>query len=296
MFGQLSYEGIDRVGIHLGLRLDYVEKELHRDAVGLAGPTPTIDLSDDYFFVSPRIGFDYELDDSSLIYLNTGLAFKPGGFSAFVDDPTLAPYDEERNWSTELGWKKAWMDDRVRTNVALFYNYIHDYQVERSLVATDYAVLNADRAQSYGAEIEIMAELFDGFTVEGSLGLVKTEFDSFRDPLSGADLSGNRAPFVPEIDASLSGTYRHSSGMFARLELVYQGKTYFDDFNNSDFKEPGYTLLNAVVGYESDNGFQFSVYGQNLTDQVYYQNISPDLRAGTVGAPTVVGVRAGYTF
>ncbi len=295
LYGQVSYHGIDRVGVHAGLRFDYVEKDLDRDATGLMGPVPNNDLNDDYFFVSPRLGLDYELDESSLVYVTTALAFKPGGFSAFVDDPSLAPYDEERAWTTELGWKKSWLDDAVRTNVALFYSYIHDYQVERSLVATDYAVLNADRAQSYGAEVEFQARLFDGFTLEGSLGVVKTEFDRFTDPLTGADLSGNRAPFVPEIDASLSGTYRHSSGLFARVELFYQGQTYFDDFNNGDFREPGYTLVNAALGYETDQ-FQLSVFGRNITDQVYYQNISPDLRAGTVGAPAVFGVRCQYSF
>lgn len=295
LFGQVSYNGIDRWGYHLGLRVDHVKKEIDRDAFGLTGPVPNISDSEDYTFVSPRFGIDYELDDSSLIYISTGLAFKPGGYSAFVDDPDIAEFDEERSWTTELGWKKSWMDDKVRTNVAVFYNKIRDYQVERSLVATDYAVLNADDAESYGAEFEFQASLFEGFTLEGSLGLVETEFDDFTDPLTGADLSGNKAPFVPDVDASLAATYRHESGFFGRVELLYQGQTYFDDFNNSNFKEPGYTLLNAALGYEGEN-FQVSVFGQNLTEEVYYQNISPDLNAGTVGAPMVVGVRASYNW
>lgn len=295
LFGQASYNGIDRWGFHLGLRLDYVEKDIRRDSFGLMGPVPTIADNDDYFYVSPRIGVDYELDENSLVYVSTGLAYKPGGFSAFVDDPSLAAYDEERSWTTELGWKRSWMGDTVRTNVAVFYNKIRDYQVERSLVATDYAVLNADSADSYGAELEMTARLFDGFTLEGSFGYVKTEFDSFTDPLSGADLSGNKAPFVPDLDASLAAVYRHSSGLFGRVELLYQGQTYFDDFNQQAFQEPGYTLVNAAVGYEMED-FQFSIFGQNLTEQVYYQNISPDLSAGTVGAPMVLGLRCRYSF
>ena len=296
LFGQLSFKGIDRVGLHLGLRFDYVEKEIDRDGSGLAGPEPNISLEDDYSFVSPRVGMDYELDESSLIYANTGLAFKPGGFSAFVGDSSLSPFDEERAWSTEIGWKKRWADDQVRTNLALFYNDIKDYQVERSLVATDYAVLNAESAESYGVELELQTELFDGFTIEGSLGLVHTEFDKFTDPLSGADLSGNNAPFVPEFDASLAATYRHSSGIFARVEATYQGRTYFDDFNTSRFQENGYTLLNAALGYETEAGVEWSAFGRNLTDEVYYQNISPDLSAGTVGSPSIFGVRCRYDF
>ena len=295
-FGQVSYDGIDRWGFHAGLRLEHYEKEMRRDAFGVMGPVPRIEDRDSFFFVSPRLGIDFELDDTSLVYLSTGLTFKPGGFSAFVDDPSIAAYDEERSWTTELGWKKSWFDDTVRTNLAVFYNKIRDYQVERSLVATDYAVLNAERADSYGAEFELQAQITDSFSIEGSVGVVKTEFDRFTDPLTGADLSGNRAPFVPEIDASIAAVYRHSSGFFGRVEVVHQGETFFSDLNNSAFREPGYTLLNAAVGFESEEGFQFTIYGQNLTEEVFYQNISPDLQAGTVGAPMLVGVRCRYNF
>ena len=93
----------------------------------------------------------------------------------------------------------------------------------------------------------------------------------------------------------MAAVYRHSSGLFGRVEVLYQGQTYFDDLNRKAFQEPGYTLVNAALGYENDD-FQVSVFGQNLTEQIYYQNISPDLSAGTVGAPMVVGVRCRYSF
>lgn len=296
LFGQVSYEGFDRWGFHAGLRLEHFNKEINRNAFGVMGPVPKIEDNEDFFFVSPRLGIDYELDDTSLIYLSSGLTFKPGGFSAFVDDPSIAAYDEERSWTTELGWKKSWLDDTVRTNVAVFYNKIQDYQVERSLIATDYAVLNAERAESYGAEFELRANITDNLTLEGSVGFVRTKFDRFTDPTTGADLSGNRAPFVPELDASIAAVYRHPSGFFGRVGVTHQGETFFSDLNQDDFREDGYTLLNASVGYETADGFEVSIYGQNLTEEVYYQNISPDLRAGTVGAPMILGVRCRYNF
>ncbi|MEM7387291.1 MAG: TonB-dependent receptor [Verrucomicrobiota bacterium] len=294
-FGQLTYGALDRWGFHFGLRVDYWDKELSRDAVGVAGPVPRIEQEEDFLHVSPSIGVDYEINDTSLVYVNTALAHKPGGFSAFVDDPTLAEFDTEQAWASEIGLKTSWLDDRIRTNVALFYSRIRDYQVERSLVATDYAVLNADRATSYGAEFEWRAELFEGFTLEGSLGLVETELDDFTDPVTGADLSGNNAPFVPELDLSLAAVYRHSSGFFGRVELLHQGRTFFNDQNTPAFKEDGYTVLNASLGYESDT-WQVSFFGQNLGDERYYKNISPDLGAGTVGEPQRFGVKYRFDF
>ena len=259
LFGQVSYNGIENVGVHLGLRGDQYDKSINRSAFGLSGPVPNIDESSEYSFISPRAGIDFELSDSSLLYLNSGIAYKPGGYSAFIDDPKLAQFDKEQSWTKEIGLKKRWLDNSVRTNIAIFHNNIDDYQVERSLVATDYAILNAEEARSYGAEIELSAEIFTGVTLEGSFGKTTTELTNYTDPISGANLSGNKAPFVPELDASLAATYTHDTGLFARIELVHQGEVYFNDQNDTSFMENGFTVINATIGYRSESGYELSV-------------------------------------
>lgn len=296
LFGQVSYNGIENVGVHLGLRGDQYDKSINRSAFGLSGPVPNIDESSEYSFISPRAGIDFELSDSSLLYLNSGIAYKPGGYSAFIDDPKLAQFDKEQSWTKEIGLKKRWLDNTVRTNIAIFHNNIDDYQVERSLVATDYAILNAEEARSYGAEIELSAEIFTGVTLEGSFGKTTTELTNYTDPISGANLSGNKAPFVPELDASLAATYTHDTGLFARIELVHQGEVYFNDQNDTSFMENGFTVINATIGYRSESGYELSVFGGNLTDETYYVNITPDLNAGTVGLPQMIGVRARWEY
>ena len=296
LFGQVSYNGIENVGVHLGLRGDQYDKSINRSAFGLSGPVPNIDESSEYSFISPRAGIDFELSDSSLLYLNSGIAYKPGGYSAFIDDPKLAQFDKEQSWTKEIGLKKRWLDNSVRTNIAIFHNNIDDYQVERSLVATDYAILNAEEARSYGAEIELSAEIFTGVTLEGSFGRTTTELTNYTDPISGTNLSGNKAPFVPELDASLAATYTHDTGLFARIELVHQGEVYFNDQNDTSFMENGFTVINATIGYRSESGYELSVFGGNLTDETYYVNITPDLNAGTVGLPQMIGIRARWEY
>ncbi|HUF61606.1 MAG TPA: TonB-dependent receptor [Verrucomicrobiales bacterium] len=295
LFTQLSYHGFQPWGLHVGVRGDYLEKEMRRDAFGFAGPVPRIELDEDYSFLSPRAGIDRDWGDHSLVYLNTGLAFKPGGFSAFVDDPGLAEFDNEEAWTTEFGIKTRCWDDRIRSNVTLFYNRIRDYQVERSLFGTDYAVINADRATSYGFEWELSVEVCEGFILLGSLGLAQAELDDFEDPLTGEDLSDNHPPFVPEIDASFGALYRHSCGFFARLEVVYQGRTFYSDGNDGRFRENGFTVVNGAMGWENKN-FQVAVYGQNVFDEEYYLNMSPDIDAGSPGEPQRFGAMMRLRF
>ncbi len=104
----------DRTGMHFGLRLDQVEKGIYRNAFGLAGPVPLINLENDYSFASPRARIDFELNDSSLVYVNTGISTKPGGFSAFIDNPQSAAFDEEESWNNEIGLKKKWLDGNLK--------------------------------------------------------------------------------------------------------------------------------------------------------------------------------------
>ena len=296
LFGQLSYNSSQDIGLHLGLRADQYDKSLYRNAFGLSGPVPTINLNSEYSFISPRLGIDCELSDSSLVYFNSGTSYKPGGYSAFVDNPVISNFKEEKSWSNEIGLKKRWFDDKVRTNIAIFHHDIDDYQVERTLVATDYAVLNAEEAESYGAEIEFTTEIFTGLTLEGSVGKVNTELTKFKDPISGDDISGNKAPFVPELDVALAVNYVHDSGFFARLELIHQGEIYYSDVNNSSYMENGYNLLNASIGYRSDSGYELTLFGTNVTDELYYVNISPDLNAGSIGMPKMLGVKASWNY
>ena len=296
LFGQLTYNAIQDVGIHFGLRGDQYDKSIYRTAFGLSGPVDPIDLGTNYSFLSPRVGVDFELTDSSLLYANTGSSYKPGGYSAFVDDPEISNFAEEKSWTKEVGLKKRWLDDRIRSNIAIFHNDINDYQVERSLVATDYAVLNAEEAESYGAEIEFTAQLFTGLTLEGSLGKIKTELTKFRDPITGDNISGNKAPFVPELDASIAANYVHDSGIFARVELIHQGEVYYSDINRPTAMEDGFTVLNAAIGYRSESGYELSLFGTNINDELYYVQISPDLNAGSVGLPRMFGIKASWNY
>jgi len=72
----------------------------------------------------------------------------------------------------------------------------------------------------------------------------------------------------------------------------------FDFATNS-----GYNLLNASIelAHVAGSGLNVQVFGQNLTDRVYYTNPNqsgraPGYQTWTPGAPRMFGVRATYRF
>lgn len=305
-FGGISYDVSDDITIHGGGRIDWIERSLDRTKDSLTIPTfppgapipgtSTNTGDDDWTHFTPTLGVDWELSDKQLVYAKTSYAFKPGGFSAYVDAPAFVAYDEETSWASELGLKSEW-NERLVTNVAVFYNDIDNYQVERGLNngATDYAVFNAAEAETYGVEFAMQYEITPTLDFLGSVGYTHARLTEYTDPVTLASLDGVTAPFVPEFDAALALEYHLANGFFARLEHLAVGNTQFDDFNNQLFEQGGYGIFNAVVGLRKDQ-WSVSVYGSNLGDKEYYTNINPAVFAGAVGTPSEYGVKMGWEF
>jgi outer membrane receptor protein involved in Fe transport len=251
-------------------------------------------MDDDWFHFTPSAGIDWQINPNVMAYAKTSYAFKPGGFSAYSDDPSYIPFDEQKFWASEVGLKTKWLDGKLIANVAAFYNDIDDYQVERSFTQTDYAVFNAKHAKTYGVEVETRYSVNSNLDLQASAGWTHARLTDYTDP-TGQVLDGNTPPFVPEFDAALAADFHLSNGFFARLEYLLQGNTKFDDFNRPDFQQDSFGLLNATVGVRTER-WTAAVYATNLTGEKYYSNMNTDVRTGAPGAPREFGVKMGFRF
>lgn len=251
--------------------------------------------SEEWVHVTPTAGIDWKISDDVLLYVKSTYAFKPGGFSAYVDDPRFVEFDEEKVWASEIGVKTVWLGGKAVTNFAAFYNDIRDYQVERSIGVTDYAVFNAAKAETYGVELQGRIEVLPILDLSGSIGWTHARLKDYTDPVTGRNLDGKVPPFVPEFDAAVAADFHLESGAFARVEFIALGNTKFDDFNRREFVQGSIGLLNAAVGWRARN-WSIAFYGTNLTEEEYYTNMNTDVRTGAPGAPREFGVRVGVRF
>lgn len=331
IYGGTEFRGFDRLVLRGGARLDWVQRSIVRDksqtgnATTLATTTSTIDpvppfppfpnppddvrtivtpldatqrriaLRDEWVHLTPTLGADFRVTDNSVLYTNTAYAFKPGGFTAYADDPRFVPFDEEKVWTVETGMRSDWLGGRLQTNLLGYYSSVRGYQVERSFTPVDFAVFNADRAEIFGVEFETSFAITPTLDFVGALGYTNARLTDYVDPVTGRDLSGVTAPFVPEFDAIAALDYHLENGFFARLELRALGNVSFDDFNRPDFEQRAYSLLNSMVGYRKD-GWTAAIFGTNLGQTQYYTNMNPEVRTGAVGMPREFGVRVGMDF
>ena len=147
-------------------------------------------------------------------------------------------------------------------------------------------------------------------TLNLAFGYLNTEYKEFNDvrnPITGIreDLSGNRLPFTPEWQMSMGAQYifnLETAGFLTlRGDLSWQDKIYFNEFNFESYKRDSLTLVNAFIRYETaDSRWSAELYSKNLTDQEYFNMISPggdgkDMY-GDLAMPRTVGARIGFNF
>lgn len=296
-FGNATWQASESVAIDAGLRVDYYKSKINRRQ---RDPFPGDDLvygNKNDVFVSPTLGLTWDSTPALRFFLRSGLGIKPGGYTAYSDNPVLASFDREQNWSNEIGLEYACPAYHLRFGLRGYYDRIDDYQLNQSLpLSTDFLILNAERVNSKGVEADLAWTPTDPLTIRGSFGYVNAEFDSFQDPFTpGTYYDGNKVPFVPKYTGSLGIRYDFRRGFYAQTSVRLAGSTPFDAANTSTFTQDAYLLWDAEIGYATER-FSVALYGRNLLDESYYTFINPQIFAASPGNPQIFGLRVSRTF
>jgi iron complex outermembrane receptor protein len=292
-FGEVAVKVSDVLTLTPGLRVETNRKDFSRTETV---PTPgTSAQSATSGAVLPKLAASYTISPGTTLFASAGAGYKPGGFSSFTGSASLAAFGPERTIAFETGLTRESADHAYTATVRAFWYEIKGYQIERSFTATDYFVANADRARSRGAELELEWRPVAGLTVQAGLGWTDVTLRRFTAPFSATPSDGNRAPYVPNYDASLRVTYRHENGWFVGVDASAAGKTFYDESETAATAQRTYGLLGAQLGWENRR-WRVGFYGENLTGEEYYSSITAGIGHGTPGAPRTYGVQATLKF
>lgn len=321
----------DALRLSVGARYSKDEKEYTRSI--FAGPGPLLDLSneDDWSQFTPRVSLDYRFSDDLLVYASYARGYRAGGFNGRANSPSsvAVSFDPETVDSFELGGKSTFADGRVTLNVAAFYSRYNDKQEDvvqaippGSPSPQETVTLNAANATIFGAEIDMRAELFEGFTITSSLGLLDASYDDFfidvnldgvQDP--GEDASDRDLRRAPDFSFSIAGNYEVPVGNSGKLDLNAKYSTTSSyqttivaastDFGQNDPRglHQSQDDLSASITYthmlSDDSEMYVRVFGRNLTDGRGLSAALPVAGLFTFGsaiAPRQYGATVGFRF
>ena len=183
-FGQLIVPLADRLELSMGARLQRIEKEIDLDTffvpLGGSKDTPFYELKTkkEWDAFLPKLALAYELNDSWNTYASYAKGYMPGGFNFFGQngDAEANTFDPQTSDNYELGVKAEFENLRLSANV--FYMDIQDIHIYRSqgnLYFTD----NAERAHSYGTEVQASYFVTDDIELSGSAGFLDAKYDDY---------------------------------------------------------------------------------------------------------------------
>ncbi|MEZ5955821.1 MAG: TonB-dependent receptor [Hyphomonadaceae bacterium] len=297
LFGAVEYNLTERLALGLEARVQVDDKTFAFDRTrnqpeSLAVEILGVRLSESWTRVLPTATLRYNFSDAAAIYGRIALGYRPGGFNVGIpsDIPgagNLIPYDPETATSYELGFKTRFWDNRLSLEGAVFYVETDDVQIvtAASTTNTSFILQNGTGTEILGAELEARGrvDIFGGRLTAG-LGLSTSdgEFQDGTIAIVGGvpvDISGNRVNRTRDLIGTVNLLYRHAlvNGLDGFISTSYQTQLGgFENAENSrEFEE--FSLVDARIGIENDN-WRFSIYGKNLTDEVYViQTISSNV-------------------
>ncbi len=322
VFGQATYTIADKLHITAGLRYEHnsqwgEQKFKSTNTYTMAGmgapgyPWGEKATYSDYLssdVVLPKLAISYDFTDNVTAYASVSRGYLAGGFDTlygeYYDPQKALTYDPEFTWNYEIGLKTSWLDNKLVANLAGFYIDMYDKQVStyanssNGLVAQ---ITNADRARSYGLELELRAMPMKGLEFFGGIGWTQTEILDWksvnRDGLT-VDFSGNELPFAPKLSWNVGAKYQHDSGFYGRVDVTGYGEMYYDQYNTDEAKEDPYALVNARLGW-TDGQFDVSLWCKNIFNVDYKTSRATIANYGTLafdGDPRQFGMTVSYEF
>ncbi|MEL6214701.1 MAG: TonB-dependent receptor [Pseudomonadota bacterium] len=297
VFGQGTYNINDELRLLFGLR--YTDDEVtfnhnrrNNDEFGRRGVGVRPRFSDgnnqfdsnfsgstDETDVSGRIGLQYDLSDSTMVFGTFTQGYKGPAFNVFynMDDDDVAPIDPERSDSFEIGVKYA--GDWGIASLVAYQTDIEDFQAndfDASDGTTITGFTNGGDVETSGFELDVLANLNESLFVSAGVAINDAE----------AANSGAPIPFAPDLKYSLGAQYDidladgrriQINGTYVYTDEQLSGNIGQTETSNPEVLLPDYAILNASVGYfTADDKLGITLIGRNLTDESYATTYSGD--------------------
>lgn len=288
LYGQGSYHLTEKFSLIAGLRytrehknFDYTNNAINVNRQ-ITGVNFTADASHSWQSTSPKVGFEYAWTPHLNQYAYVAKGFKAGGYDNRAPTKAAAEqaFSPEDVTTYETGFKSDFLDNRLRTNVAFFYNDYKDLQTNAYDPSLGVNLrTNVGRAHTYGVELETTSALTQNLQLTANAGYLESKYDDFQNA-SGPGVSANGKQLVlsPRWNASVGLNYTVPIDLPGALLLgtdaQFQTKSYANALNDDVQEVPTQTFWNAHTSYITGDGHWTTTLAvKNLLDRAYPQSV-----------------------
>ena len=234
-------------------------------------------------------------------------------------DSTLAVIKPEDVKHYEFGLKTN-PTDNITLNLILHSSDIENYQANvqsPQLGVNRGYIANAEKVNVKGVEVDASIRANKHFSFTGALAYTDGKYVKFENaplPLEETgltengvqkafkDISGGVLPGISKWAASVGGEYvtpvkvwNNEGNFFVALDGFYRSDFSSSPSPSTVLNIEGYTLVNGRLGFRATKGLTFFIWGRNLFDKNYYEQLLPaggnaGHYAAVLGDPRTYGV------
>ena len=287
LFGNVAYDVTDRLELSFAGRYD---KDQRQQSIlpnqtgslpaGCSATTLNLCINrNSYALFQPKFTAKYKVADNFNLFGSWGVGFRSGQFNQSgvaaaaraggvngVSD--VVKQEEARTF--ELGFKSGLFDNRVHFN-GTFYSTSDKNPLYFVFIGSIGAqvLVNIDKVQSTGFELEAQAKLAPGLDAFANYGYTHSRIKAYA---VNPSLVGNETPYVPTstwaAGLQYKGNLSESLGVFGLVDVEHHGKQFWDPENST--ARNGYELAKVRFGFEHPDG-KWSLIGtvNNLFDKKY---------------------------
>jgi len=329
-FASLQFDVTDQLHINLAGRYDTEKRSIREAASSAINPLTGISynncvaqgtalqdckLSRTFKQFEPKASISIDLAPTASVYASYGKGFKSGGFNPIGSREALIAaaggnaaniyvqdgYNKEVSTSYELGAKARFFNRRLSINAAVFKTDISgaqqfQFQPSAGLQTT----ISIDKVKLKGFDLDFDAQLPMGLHLFGGFGYTHGRVARFAgNPASEGNVAPGAFKTTLNLGASQTIDLTDELTLVPRVEVNRYGSIWWDVDNFAGTKRDPLTLLKARLSLKSSNGWEISAFGDNLTNEKYFQEVVPLLSVFTVnyrGPTRSYGLEARVNF
>jgi iron complex outermembrane receptor protein len=285
--------------------------------------------------IEPKFTARWTATDYLSVFASVGTGFKSGGFNsqgskATVDTninsfvsastfPTVNIADDfkkETSLSFEGGVKGKLLDNRIRTEFAVYHTRVDDMQFFEFFVGP-FGLLrvvdNIDKVEITGVEAGVQWSATDWLEFHGGGNWTDSEI---KKNSARPDTVGNKSPYTPDWTAtggtSLTWPLNTALNLIVSADFTAIGKTWFHVVQNQSrptlfgfdgsyglARRDAYAILNFRAGLEGKN-WSAVFFGRNAANENYLEEVIPAPEFGGsfihAGSRSRFGIEGTYKF
>lgn len=242
----------------------------------------------------PKVSVTYKFTPEVSAYASYGKGFKSGGFnpigsrealrqsaidagadpdSVFVEDQ----YDKEVSKSWEVGLKTQLFSRMLSFNVAAFKTDVTGaQQFDFSPSVGLQTIVEIDKVKLKGLDADFNLNTPGGLNVYGSAGYVHGRIAQFDgNPAFVDNVSPKTYEYTFSLGVAQDIALADTLTLVPRLEFTRFGPFWQNANNTPGTRRDPLSLLKGRLSLRSEAGWEISAFGDNLTNEKYYQEIVP---------------------